>query len=854
MPKHSEAIARTTTPWAKNVPAGAASTADEDGAVTSRSLAGSLSSATAGSGAEGLRKLEEIGRQWSQHQEQRPTGSGNTSPRVSERAVPAAAYSAVSSSPAPANILEATFAPPPRASASEASPISPPQVSPPQATLGNLQANGAAPVAEKAPEEKPIWQLDQRVLVPGHDGRQGTVSEGPVGRGLYKVVFEDGFETEWLEYGDILMAEEKQDVDAMPLQIVSLDMKKNLVQVNEENMEIIQRELEKTGADAVSIIAIMGTYRTGKSFLLAFLMRYLRSFQEASAIQEEAAAARKVAFTKAERAALAEGKHEDEAHDAGKAAVKEVTASYGGRDQKFPPPIDKDWRFGLDEELPPPKWVTGADGKAKRISEGCKSLKKHAPDGDHGTGFDWQGGMEKCTEGIWLWSKPFLLPKGKRKIAVLVMDTQGAWDGMMTKEQSATIFGLTSLLASKLIYNMQNMISEEKIDNLDYFTTFAQAACSTMPEGSLSKPFGELDFLVRDWPWYEEGWDRQQCRAQMAEHLEKHLDASKPGARGATVKRLKDIFDTIACTGLAHPGTKVLKPNFHGDISDIESDFLQLLDEFVQDFFGGDFPRPSTPFGGGEITTSTFGSTLSYFVQAFRENKGSAVNLREAFVRVEVYRHRDSFEAQFKKGLDQLAPITSVVDPEWLERKGLIMAEEFKGNFRTRIATYKLQTEAEEIEQFTQDLKILLTRRLQVNRQAVEGANLKLAASPAVGCGAWFLMAHHILCLPAAACFGWMQVKSAAQKHNKEMPAALADPEVLKDAAANLTEFGRNRVRDVQAMQVALSRCSPQNMVSGFNDATQGIGAAGRSALGNSGSHTAQEQANGASGCPPRPP
>eukprot|EP00971_Amphidinium_carterae_P162750 3226795-Amphidinium_carterae.1 len=42
------------------------------------------------------------------------------------------------------------------------------------------------------------------------------------------------------------------------------------------------------------------------------------------------------------------------------------------------------------------------------------------------------------------------------------MDTQGAWDDSMTKDQSATIFGLTALLSSKLIYNIQNRMRGHK--------------------------------------------------------------------------------------------------------------------------------------------------------------------------------------------------------------------------------------------------------------------------------------------------------------------------------------------------------------------------------------------------------
>ena len=61
-----------------------------------------------------------------------------------------------------------------------------------------------------------------------------------------------------------------------------------------------------------------------------------------------------------------------------------------------------------------------------------------------------------------------------------MMDTQGAWDRRMTKEQSATIFGLTAIFSSKLIYNLQSRIQEDHIDNLDYFTTFATTVLQSM--------------------------------------------------------------------------------------------------------------------------------------------------------------------------------------------------------------------------------------------------------------------------------------------------------------------------------------------------------------------------------------
>merc|ERR1719199_2050888 len=84
--------------------------------------------------------------------------------------------------------------------------------------------------------------------------------------------------------------------------------------------------------------------------------------------------------------------------------------------------------------------------------------------------------MDVCTEGIWVWSEPFLRIIDGKRVALLLMDTQGAWDSSMTKEQSATIFGLTAVLSSKQIYNVSMQVQEDKVENLTYFMRFAQTA------------------------------------------------------------------------------------------------------------------------------------------------------------------------------------------------------------------------------------------------------------------------------------------------------------------------------------------------------------------------------------------
>ncbi len=39
----------------------------------------------------------------------------------------------------------------------------------------------------------------------------------------------------------------------------------------------------------------------------------------------------------------------------------------------------------------------------------------------------------------------------------------------MTKEQSATVFGLTAVLSSTQIYNISKQIQEDKVENLRHF-------------------------------------------------------------------------------------------------------------------------------------------------------------------------------------------------------------------------------------------------------------------------------------------------------------------------------------------------------------------------------------------------
>ena len=64
-------------------------------------------------------------------------------------------------------------------------------------------------------------------------------------------------------------------------------------------------------------------------------------------------------------------------------------------------------------------------------------------------GFSWRGGSERDTTGILMWSEPFVIKTDDGKeLAIVLMDTQGAFDSEYTLKDSATVFALSTMTSS----------------------------------------------------------------------------------------------------------------------------------------------------------------------------------------------------------------------------------------------------------------------------------------------------------------------------------------------------------------------------------------------------------------------
>eukprot|EP00408_Alexandrium_pacificum_P040049 CAMPEP_0171283552 /NCGR_PEP_ID=MMETSP0790-20130122/67493_1 /TAXON_ID=2925 /ORGANISM="Alexandrium catenella, Strain OF101" /LENGTH=626 /DNA_ID=CAMNT_0011752843 /DNA_START=12 /DNA_END=1893 /DNA_ORIENTATION=+ len=385
-----------------------------------------------------------------------------------------------------------------------------------------------------------------------------------------------------------------------PLQLVQLNMEERRVEVCEEALAELEDRLRRLGARKIAIVSVMGAFRTGKSFLLDLFLRYLR--------HEEGGAP---GLGASEEPAAAPLRHD------------------GGR------------------EAPLPTWVTafGNTIEGAACSEG---------------GFRFRGGMDACTEGIWVWSEPFRRTINGEPVAVVLMDTQGAWDNNMTKEQSATIFGLTAVLSSKQIYNINMQIQEDKVENLAYFMRFAQTALRqaaselSTAEGALARedlerPFQALDFLVRDWRHFREEWSLEQCKEQMQEHLSKHVDPAKV-RENDTAKALQSMFRRIGCFCLPHPGFAIERETWTGGIHDISPDFLHFADAYVREVFTN---LDTKRILGSEMSTVTFPLVLRSFVRAFRDAAPAAMSFTQAMTSSTVLLAKEQAMKTYQRLMDE---------------------------------------------------------------------------------------------------------------------------------------------------------------------------------------------------------
>jgi atlastin len=393
--------------------------------------------------------------------------------------------------------------------------------------------------------------------------------------------------------------------------------------LRQENLDAI---INKIPPDMkVAVVAVVGAFRTGKSFLLNLFLRYLRSTQDGDLSQ---------AWMVAEE--LLEGNMNE-----------------GG------------WS------------VVDSDNVRKEMS------------------FAWRGGQQRQTTGIWMWSEPFIRATSAtndEKVAILLMDTQGMFDNETTMTLTAQIFGLSTLVSSFQIYNVDKRIQEDNLQHLALFSEYGRMAL--LPEGEFSdakealegklasmtsvesstetaaahdaspastecelaskppaqptlsrqassrgtltrknsmkdmKPFQRLLFLVRDWQNFDTEYNEgdspevfEQVHTEMQAYLQEVLGSRTLSDLKSTREQIVRCFAKLDCFLLPHPGFDVTKKSYDGSISKINPAFRAMLNKFVRYIF--DQELEAKLIAGRSITGPELRTYFEVYVRMFQAGEKS---------------------------------------------------------------------------------------------------------------------------------------------------------------------------------------------------------------------------------------
>uniref|UniRef100_A0AAQ5X781 GB1/RHD3-type G domain-containing protein n=1 Tax=Amphiprion ocellaris TaxID=80972 RepID=A0AAQ5X781_AMPOC len=185
------------------------------------------------------------------------------------------------------------------------------------------------------------------------------------------------------------------------------------------------------------------------------------------------------------------------------------------------------------------------------------------------TGFTWRGGCERETTGILAWSEVFVVnkPDGS-KVAVLLIDTQGAFDSQSTIKDCATLFALSTMTSSVQV----TIVSSSQL-----FTEYGRLAMEEVYE----KPFQTLMFLIRDWSYpYEHSYGLEGGQSFLEKRLQ--VKQNQHEELQNVRKHIHSCFSNISCFLLPHPGLKVAtNPHFDGRLRDIDEEFKKELVNLV---------------------------------------------------------------------------------------------------------------------------------------------------------------------------------------------------------------------------------------------------------------------------------
>lgn len=305
-------------------------------------------------------------------------------------------------------------------------------------------------------------------------------------------------------------------------------------------------------------------------------------------------------------------------------------------------------------------------------------------------GFDWRGGAERNTTGIWMWSHPSFLRRSNPEtgededVAVVLVDTQGMFDHETTMSLTASIFGLSTLLSSYQIYNVDKRIQEDNLQQLALFSEYGRMALreensdgcgeegarkkAALPQ---NKPFQRIEFLVRDWQNFEDDEDLDAMESEMDDYLQTVIADRDAADLKDTRSQITSCFDKISCFLFCHPGFAVTKKKYAGDVGSVEPTFLKLLDRYCERVFNGGDNLVPKAIHGRDLTAVELGAFIKAYAEMFEEGARfpKATTMLEATSSANNTNAKNMSVVKYKDAMDQVAgpQCSSYLKPTELE-------------------------------------------------------------------------------------------------------------------------------------------------------------------------------------------
>lgn len=234
-------------------------------------------------------------------------------------------------------------------------------------------------------------------------------------------------------------------------------------------------------------------------------------------------------------------------------------------------------------------------------------------------GFEWRRGIDRMTTGIHMSSEVFKHDyEDGRKIAIILLDTQGIFDTEADIDDCTTIFALSTLLSSVQMFNISQNIQATDLQHLQLFAGYGRLAAN---QNGL-RPSQKLLFLVRDWCNQDEfGFGM----AGGKDYFVKKVIKIQPGQQNDRQKMMKHIhscFEDIGCFLMPHPGIEVqCSPEFAGHRDDIDENFLKNVDSLVSELLDPEKLQVKK-INGQPVTAHEF---VDYFEKYFASLNGTGM-------------------------------------------------------------------------------------------------------------------------------------------------------------------------------------------------------------------------------------